>query len=220
MRKAVGDSGEERRLIRTFARKGFRFVGEVREGQTSGPGAPSARFFETAGARRETSSSAGASSKPSIAVLSFQNLSVDPEQDYFGDGIVEDIIIGLSRIRWLFVIARNSSFTYKGRPVDVKQVGRDLGVRYVLEGSVRRAANRVRISAQLIEATTSVHIWADRFEGGLEDIFELQDQITASVVGAIGSKLEQAEIERAKRKPTENLDAYDYFLRGSAALHR
>ena len=158
--------------------------------------------------------------RPSIAVLPFGNMSSDATEDYFGDGVVEEIIIGLSRIRWLFVIARNSSFTYKGRAVDVKQVGRELGVRYVLEGSVRRAANRVRISAQLIEATTGVHIWADRFEGGLEDIFELQDQITASVVGAIGSKLEQAEIERAKHKPTENLDAYDYFLRGSAALHR
>jgi TolB-like protein/class 3 adenylate cyclase len=158
--------------------------------------------------------------RPSIAVLPFGNMSSDPAQDYFGDGIVEEIIIGLSRIRWLFVIARNSSFTYKGRAVDVKQVGRELGVRYVLEGSVRKAANRVRISAELLEAATGVHIWADRFEGGLEDIFELQDRITANVVGAIGPKLEQAEIERAKRKPTENLDAYDYFLRGLAALHR
>ncbi|MBW9064137.1 adenylate/guanylate cyclase domain-containing protein [Rhizobium herbae] len=158
--------------------------------------------------------------RPSIAVLPFGNMSSDPAQDYFGDGIVEEIIIGLSRIRWLFVIARNSSFTYKGRAVDVKHVGRELGVRYVLEGSVRRAANRVRISAELVEAATGMHIWADRFEGGIEDIFELQDHVTANVVGAIGPKLEQAEIERAKRKPTENLDAYDYFLRGMAALHR
>jgi TolB-like protein/Tfp pilus assembly protein PilF len=158
--------------------------------------------------------------RPSIAVLPFGNMSSDPAQDYFGDGIVEEITIGLSRIRWLFVIARNSSFTYKGRAVDVKQVGRELGVRYVLEGSVRRAAHRVRISAELVEATTGVHIWADRFEGGMEDIFELQDRVTANVVGAIGPKLEQAEIERAKHKPTENLDAYDYFLRGLAALHR
>jgi tetratricopeptide (TPR) repeat protein len=123
-------------------------------------------------------------------------------------------------MRWLFVIARNSSFTYKGRAVDVKQIGRELGVRYVLEGSVRKAANRVRITGQLVDAATGVHLWAHRFEGGLEDIFELQDQVTASVVGAIGPRLEQAEIERAKRKPTENLDAYDYFLRGMAALHR
>jgi TolB-like protein/Tfp pilus assembly protein PilF len=158
--------------------------------------------------------------RPSIAVLPFQNMSGHPEQEYFADGVVEDIISALSRMRWLFVIARNSSFIYKGRAVDVKQVGRELGVRYVLEGSVRKAANRVRITGQLIDATTGAHLWAHRFEGGLEDIFDVQDQMTASVVGAIGPKLEQAEIERAKRKPTENLDAYDYFLRGMAALHR
>ena len=158
--------------------------------------------------------------RPSIAVLPFGNMSGDAEQEYFTDGIVEDIIIALSRMRWLFVIARNSSFTYKGRAVDIKQIGRELGVRYVLQGSVRKAAARVRITGQLVDAATGAHLWADRFEGGLEDIFELQDQMTASVVGAIGPKLEQAEIERAKRKPTENLDAYDYFLRGMAALHR
>jgi TolB-like protein/tetratricopeptide (TPR) repeat protein len=159
-------------------------------------------------------------SKPSIAVLPFQNMSGDPEQEYFADGVVEEIITAMSRMRWLFVIARNSSFTYKGRTVDVKQVGRELGVRYVLEGSVRRAANRVRITGQLIDTGTGAHLWADRFEGGLDDIFSLQDQITTSVVGAIAPKLEQAEIERAKRKPTESLDAYDYFLRGMAALHQ
>jgi TolB-like protein/class 3 adenylate cyclase len=158
--------------------------------------------------------------KPSIAVLSFQNMSGDREQEYFADGVVEEIITAMSRMRWLFVIARNSSFTYKGRAVDVKQVGRELGVRYVLEGSVRRAANRVRITGQLIDASTGAHLWADCFEGNLEDIFSLQDQITMSVVGAIAPKLEQAEIERAKRKPTESLDAYDYFLRGMAALHQ
>ena len=157
--------------------------------------------------------------KPSIAVLPFQNMSGDPEQEYFADGMVEDIITALSRIRWLFVIARNSSFTYKGRAVDVKQVGRELGVRYVLEGSVRKAANRVRITGQLIDASTGAHLWADRFEGALEDIFDLQDQVTASVVGAIAPQLEQAEIERAKRKPTESLDAYDYFLRGMASYY-
>ena len=158
--------------------------------------------------------------KPSIAVLPFQNMSGDPEQEYFADGIVEDIITALSRMRWLFVIARNSSFTYKGRAVDVKQVGRELGVRYVLEGSVRKAANRVRITGQLIDASTGAHLWADRFDGALEDIFDLQDQVTASVVGAIAPKLEQAEIERAKRKPTESLDAYDYYLRGMASFHQ
>ena len=147
-------------------------------------------------------------------------MSGDPEQEYFADGMVEDIITALSRIRWLFVIARNSSFTYKGRAVDVKQVGRELGVRYVLEGSVRKAGNRVRITGQLIDAATGAHLWADRFDGELADIFDLQDQVTASVVGAIAPKLEQAEIERAKRKPTESLDAYDYFLRGMAAFHQ
>jgi TolB-like protein/class 3 adenylate cyclase len=158
--------------------------------------------------------------KPSIAVLPFQNMSGDPEQEYFADGIVEEIITALSRMRWLFVIARNSSFTFKGRAVDVKQVSRDLGVRYVLEGSVRKATNRIRITAQLIDATSGVHVWAERFDGGLEDVFDLQDQVTARVVGEIAPKLEQAEIERAKRKPTESLDAYDYFLRGMANVHQ
>jgi TolB-like protein len=158
--------------------------------------------------------------KPSIAVLPFQNLSGEPEQEYFADGIVEDIITALSRMRWLFVIARNSSFVYKGQAVDVKQVGRELGVRYVLEGSVRKAAGRVRITGQLIDTASGAHFWADRFDGGLEDIFELQDQVASRVVGAIAPKLEQAEIERAKGKPTESLDAYDWYLRGVAFVHR
>ena len=148
--------------------------------------------------------------KPSIAVLPFENMSGDVEQDYFADGMVEDITTALSRARWLFVIARNSSFTYKGRAVDVKQVGRELGVRYVLEGSVRKAGNRLRITGQLIDASTGAHLWADRFDGELANIFDLQDQVTASVVGAIAPKLVQAEIERAKCKPTESPDAYDY----------
>jgi TolB-like protein len=152
--------------------------------------------------------------------LPFLNLSGDPEQEYFADGVVEDIISALSRMRWLFVIARNSSFTYKGRAVDVTQVSRELGVRYVLEGSVRKALNRVRITGQLIDGTTGGHLWADRFEGTLDDIFALQDQVTENVVGAIAPQLELAEIERAKRKPTESLDAYDYYLRGIANLHR
>jgi TolB-like protein len=158
--------------------------------------------------------------KPSIAVLPFQNMSGEPEQEYFADGIVEEIITALSRFNALFVIARNSTFTYKSRAVDVKQVGRELGVRYVLEGSVRKAGNKVRIAGQLVDATTGTHLWADRFDGGLEDIFDLQDRVTASVVGAIAPKLEQAEIERSKRKPTEILDAYDYYLRGMAALRQ
>jgi tetratricopeptide (TPR) repeat protein len=133
--------------------------------------------------------------------------------------VVEEIITALSRMRWLFVIARNSSFTYRGRAVDVKQIGRELGVRYVLEGSVRKAANRVRITGQLIDASTGAHLWADRFDGDSESIFDLQDRVTTSVVGAIAPKLEQAEIERAKRKPTDNLDAYDYYLRGLGSVH-
>jgi len=159
------------------------------------------------------------SHKPSIVVLPFNNMSGDSEQEYFADGMVEEITTALSRTRWLFVIARNSSFTYKGRAVDVKQVGRELGVRYALEGGVRKAADRVRITAQLIDASTGAHLWADRFDGSLEHIFELQDQVTASVVGAIAPRLERAEVERAKHKPTESLDAYDYFLRGIASLH-
>ena len=151
--------------------------------------------------------------KPSIAVLPFQNMSGDPEQEYFVDGMVEDIITGLSRIKWLFVIARNSSFTYKGKAVDVRQVGRELGVRYVLEGGVRKAGNRMRITAQLIEAETRAHLWADRFDGALEDVFDLQDRITDSVVGIVEPSLRQSEIERSRRKRPENLDAYDLYLR-------
>jgi adenylate cyclase len=158
--------------------------------------------------------------KPSIAVLPFQNMSGDPEQEYFADGMVEDIITALSRFKELFVIARNSSFTYKGRAVDVKQVGRELGVRYVLEGGVRKAANRVRITGQLVDTATGAHLWADRFDGGLGDIFDLQDQVTESVVGAIAPAVEKAEIERAKRKPTESLDAHALYLRGSARLYQ
>lgn len=147
-------------------------------------------------------------------------MSGDPEQEYFADGVVEEIITALSRFRQLVVIARNSSFIYKGKSMDVKQVGRELGVRYVLEGSIRKAGNKVRIAGQLIDTSTGSHIWADRFDGGLEDIFDLQDQVTAKVVGALSPKLEQAEIDRSRRKPTENFDAYDYFLRGLAGLHR
>jgi adenylate cyclase len=157
--------------------------------------------------------------KPSIAVLPFQNMSADPEQEYFADGIVEEIITALSRFRQLFVIARNSTFTYKDKAVDVKQVGRELGVRYVLEGSVRKSGTRLRITGQLIDASSGAHLWADRFDGDLHDIFELQDQITTNVVGAIAPKLEQVEIERANRK-TDNLDAYDCFLRGMASYHQ
>jgi len=213
-RSAINDTGEEQRLIRTVPRKGMRFVGEVREELKS-------RRAVAAGAAEEQSSPAlSLPDRPSIAVLPFTNMSDDPQQDYFADGMVEEIITALSRLRWLFVIARNSSFTYKGRSVDVKQVGRELGVRYVLEGSVRKSASRVRITGQLIDASTGAHLWADRFDGAIEDVFDLQDQVTASVVGAIGPEMEQAEIERSTRKRTENLDAYDYYLQGLAQVYQ
>ncbi|GEP56179.1 hypothetical protein RSO01_33450 [Reyranella soli] len=155
--------------------------------------------------------------KPSIAVLPFQNMSADPEQEYFADGMVEDIITALSRTKALFVIARNSTFSYKGKSPDIRQVGRELGVRYVLEGSVRKAGARVRITGQLIDAQSGAHLWADRFDGALEDIFDLQDQIVSRVVGEIAPAVAEAEISRATRK-VGNLEAYDYYLRGLAAL--
>jgi TolB-like protein/Tfp pilus assembly protein PilF len=151
--------------------------------------------------------------KPSIAVLPFLNMSGDTEQEYFVDGMVEDIITGLSRIKWLFVIARNSSFTYKGKAVDVRQVGRELGVRYVLEGGVRKAGARLRITAQLLEAETGAHLWADRYDGDIEDVFDLQDKITQGIVGTIEPNLRRAEIDRALRKRPDSLDAYDLYLR-------
>src|SRR6266567_3494232 len=151
--------------------------------------------------------------KPSIAVLPFNNMSGDPEQEYFADGMVEEIITALSHIRWLFVIARNSSFTYKGQAVDVKQVGRELGVRYILEGSVRKAGQRVRITGQLIDALTGAHLWADRFDGSMEDVFELQDQVAISVAGVIEPALQAAEMRRSTERPTTDLSAYDLYLR-------
>ena len=157
--------------------------------------------------------------KPSIALLPFQNMSGDVEQDYFADGLVEDIITALSRFKSLFVIARNSSFSYKGKSPDVRKVGRELGVRYVLEGSVRKSANRVRITGQLVDSLSGAHLWADHFDGTLEDVFVLQDRVTETVVNAIAPRVEQAEIERSKSKPTDRLDAYDYYLRGIARLN-
>jgi TolB-like protein/Flp pilus assembly protein TadD len=205
-RKAIGDSGEEQRMIRTLARKGFRFVGDVREAQAADdPVAEQA--YEPA---NETLS---LPMKPSVAVLAFDNMSGDPEQQYFSDGITEDIITALSQVKWFFVIARNSSFAYKGRSVDVKQIARELGVRYVLEGSVRKAGERMRITGQLIQAETGAHIWADRFDGEASDVFDLQDKVVTSVVAAIEPSLRLAEIDRASRKPTEKLDAYDLYLR-------
>jgi TolB-like protein/class 3 adenylate cyclase/tetratricopeptide (TPR) repeat protein len=158
--------------------------------------------------------------KPSIAVLAFTNMSRDPEQEYFSDGISEDIITELSKLPELHVIARNSTFIYKDKPVDVKRVGRELGVRYVLEGSVRKAANRVRVTGQLIDTVTGVHLWAERFDGQLNDVFDLQDEVTSKVVAALVPKIERAEMEHAKRKPTESLTAYDCYIRGKANFYR
>jgi TolB-like protein len=207
-RTALGDSGQEQRLIRTLSRKGFRFAGVVNEERVSAP--MLSRLPE------RPKDALAHPDRPSIAVLPFSNISADPKQEYFADGMAEEIITALSRFKALFVIARNSSFAYKGRAIDVKQVGRELGVQYVLEGSVRRAACRVRITGQLVDTATGAHLWADRFEGRLGDIFDLQDRVTESVVGAIAPELQQVEIKRARRKPTESLDAYDFFLRGMA----
>ena len=202
-RGAIGDSGEEQRFIKTLPRKGFRFVGQVREArEVAGPNPGDAP--ENALALPD---------KPSIAVLPFENMSGNSEQEYFADGMVEEIITALSRFKSLFVIARNSSFTFKGRAVDIKEVGRRLGVRYVLEGAVRKASGRVRITGQLIDAVTGAHIWADRFERDLTDVFALQDEVTVAVVSAIQPKLFQAEIEMATRRRPENLTAYDFFVR-------
>jgi TolB-like protein len=211
-RRALGDDGTAQRLIRTVTRKGFRFVGDVREvPEQSGSLRAGPRNIAEAPVVDPTKSD-----KPSIAVLPFQNLSGDPEQDYFVDGMVEEIITALSRIRWLFVVARNSSFVYKGQAVDLKQVGRELGVRYVLEGSVRKAGKRVRITGQLIDAATGTHLWADRFEGLLEDVFDLQDKVASSVAGFIEPELQAAETARSANRPTGDLTAYDLYLRAYA----
>jgi adenylate cyclase len=207
-RGVIGDSGQEQRLIKTLPRKGFRFIGLVQE--LDGPDSTIAT-----GARAELPQPVlTLPDRPSIAVLPFQNMSGDLEQEYFADGIVDDIITALSRFKFLFVIARNSSFTYKGRAVDIKQVGRELGVGYVLEGSVRKIAGKVRIAGQLIDASTGAHVWADRFEGDLSDVFALQDEITVNVISAIRPKLLEAEIEHAVRRPN-NLSAYDLYLRAT-----
>jgi TolB-like protein/tetratricopeptide (TPR) repeat protein len=212
MRKALGDSGEEQRLIRTVARKGIRFVGAVIEGEMD------ASAHQVAEHLPSDRSALPLPDKSSIAVLPFQNMSGDPEQEYFADGMVEEIITALSRFHWLFVIARNSSFTYKGRAVDVKQAARELGVRYVLQGSVRKAGQTVRITGQLIDATTGAHLWADKFDGDLANVFELQDKVAVSVVGTIEPKLKSAEVARARRKTPESLDAYDLYLQALPAL--
>ncbi|MET3844589.1 winged helix-turn-helix domain-containing tetratricopeptide repeat protein [Bradyrhizobium sp. OAE829] len=209
-RGLIGDTGHEQRLIKTLPRKGFRFVGPVLETQPRAGGA-------IADIPAEPSKAAlTLPDKPSIAVLPFQNMSGDPAQEYFADGMAEDILTGLSRHRWLFVIARNSSFTYKGRAVDVRQVGRELGVRYVLEGSVRRVSSRVRFTVQLVDTATGNYVWGEKYDGEAEDLFDLQDRITEAVVGILEPTIQLAEIERTRRKRPENLGAYDYYLRALA----
>jgi TolB-like protein len=202
-RSAIGDNGDEQRLIRTIARKGFRFIGEVREESSDTCNAAPHPIVQSL-------------TGPAIAVLPFTNMSGDPEQDYFADGMVEDIITALSRCSGLIVIARNSSFTYKGKSVDVREVGRELGVAYVLEGSVRRAGHRLRITGQLIDAITGAHLWADRFDGDASEVFALQDEITERVVAAIEPTLERAETERRRAMPPTQLGAYDLLLRASS----
>ena len=200
LRRVFGEEAGGEGWIETLPRRGYRYVGPATGAEDMAQAAPAAPALALP-------------DKPSVAVLPFANLSGDPEQEYFADGMVEDIITGLSRIKWLFVVARNSSFIYKGRAVDMKQVGRELGVRYLLEGSVRKAGNRVRITAQMIEAETGGHLWAERYDRPLDDIFALQDEITLSVIGAIEPSLREAEIERVQRKRPDSLDAYDLVLR-------
>jgi TolB-like protein len=206
-RTTLGDNGEEQRLIKTFPRKGLRFVATVLRGPVDHP---------TPGL---LPACLALPDRPSIAVLPFQNMSSEPEQEYFADGIVTDITTGLAQIKWLFVISRNSSFIYKGRPTDVKQVGRELGVRYVLEGSIRKAGSRVRIVAQLIDAENGTHIWAERYDRQLDDIFALQDEISDKVVGAIEPNLRNAEISRVRRRRPDSLEAYDFVLRARPFAH-
>jgi TolB-like protein len=208
LRRVFADVPGGASWIETMQRRGYRYVGPA---VTTG--------HPAAGAAPPTSPVLALPDKPSVAVLPFSNLSGDPEQEYFADGMVDDIITGLSRIKWLFVIARNSTFIYQGRAVDVKQVGRDLGVRYVLEGSVRKAADRVRITAQLIDAATGAHLWAERYDRKFDDIFTLQDEIALSVVGTIEPSLRRAEVERVSRKRPDSLDAYDLVLRSQSDVY-
>jgi adenylate cyclase len=210
LRRALGEVPGGESWIATLPRRGYRFVGPaVTKSEDRVPAKPTV----DAATRPAPMMALALPDQPSIAVLPFENLSGDPEQRYFVDGMVAEIITALSRIRWLFVIARNSSFTYKGQAVDVKQIGRELGVRYVLEGSVRKADGRVRITGQLIEADTATHLWADRFEGSLENVFDLQDQVAISVAGRIEPAVRTAEIRRALDRPRHDPTAYDLYLR-------
>ena len=206
-RTAIGDSGRDQKLIRTISRKGLRFVGTVHELSNS------IRLADRVAAKGQLPSALPLPDRPAIAVLPFNNMSGEREQDYFSDGISEDIITALSKLRWFFVIARNSSFTYKGKAVHMKQIGEELGVRYVLEGSVRKSGDRVRITAQLNDVSTGSHIWAERYDRDLADVFAVQDQITEAIVAAIEPQLYAAENFRARRKPPNNLDAWDLVMR-------
>ena len=224
-RSAIGDTGDQQRLIKTLPRKGIRFVGEVREDEASAAAHHSRdrqRIAPERSTRRHTAEDLPLPlpDRPSIAVLPFANMSGDPDQEYFADGISEDLITGLSRIRWLFVIARNSTFVYKHRAVDVKQVSRELGVRYVLEGSVRRAGKRLRISAQLIDAMTGGHHWAERYDRELGDIFAVQDEITRSVAAAIEPHLLAAEGVRALSRSSDDLGAWELVARAQTHAWR
>jgi TolB-like protein len=219
-RQAIGDSGDAQRLIRTIARKGIRFVGEVRESQGLATSPPRSAAADQPSALGLGTATPQLPEKPSIAVLAFTNRSGDPEQEYFSDGIAEDIITALSRLRWFFVIARNSTFAYKGRPFDMKQIGRDLGVRYVLEGSVRRGGDRVRITAQLGEAATGNQIWGDHYDGELTDVFALQDEITRKVVAAIEPRLLEAEGLRSRTRSPEDLGAWEMVMHANAVFWR
>jgi TolB-like protein/Flp pilus assembly protein TadD len=218
-RVALCDSGDEQRFIKTLPRKGFRFVGAVRE-ENRPPVAVGTAAVGTGPAVDASRLAGGSVDKPSIAVLPFENLGGDPAQDYFSDGIVEDLTTALSRSRAFFVIARNSAFTYKGLPVDSQGAAQALGVRYLLQGSVRQAGGRVRVTGQLIEAATGRQLWADRFDGDMSDIFQLQDRIVTCVVGAIAPQLEKAEMNRATQIATGDLAAYDLYLRGLASWNR
>jgi TolB-like protein len=208
-RKAVGDSGEKQKLIRTIARKGFRFVGEVCEPTATVP----ARTDPSEENREPSRPALPLPDRPAIAVLPFTNMTDDPAQDYFSDGISEDIITALSKLRWFFVIARNSSFIYKGKAVHLKQVAEELGVGYVVEGSVRKVGERVRITAQLNDVATGSHIWAERYDRDLADVFAVQDEITEAIVAAIEPQLYAAENFRARRKPPDSMDAWDLVMR-------
>ena len=211
-RRAVGDSGEDQKLIRTIPRKGLRFVGAVRM-QPNGEQSPRATRPPTDEPHEPSRRALPPSDRPAIAVLPFINMSGDPEQEYFSDGISEDIITALSKLRWFFVIARNSSFVYKGRAVHMKQVAEELGVGYVLEGSVRKGGDRVRITVQLNDVATGSHIWAERYDRDLADVFAVQDEITEAIVAAIEPQLYAAESFRAQRKQPNSMDAWDLVMR-------